>query len=54
MVDKSNGKFREIKNFGVAKTDAELETLCFKAKQWLREYGGQQEIDFTESDKKTT
>ena len=54
MVDKSNGKFREIKNFGVAKTDAELETLCFKAKQWIHEYGGQQEIDFTESDKKST
>ena len=44
MVDKSNGKFREIKNFGVAKTDAELETLFFKAKQWIREYGGLQEI----------
>lgn len=50
VVDKSNGKFREIKNFGIARTDAELDSLCLEAKQWIRKYGGQQEMDFTESD----
>lgn len=54
VVDKSNGKFREIKNFGVARTDTELEALCLEAKQWIRKYGGQQEMDFTEPDKKSS
>ena len=50
MVDKSNGKFREIKSFGVAKTDAEADALCLEANKWIRTYGGQQEINFTEPD----
>jgi len=52
VVDKSNGKFREIKNFGVAKTDAELDALCLEAKQWIRTYAGQQELDFVAADVK--
>ena len=52
VVDKSNGKYREIKNFGIAKTNAELDALCLEAKHWIRKYGGQQEMDFTEPDKK--
>lgn len=50
VVDKSNGKFREIKSFGVAKTDAEADDLCLEANKWIRTYGGQQEINFTEPD----
>lgn len=50
VVDKSNGKFREIKSFGVAKTDAEADALCLEANKWIRTYGGQQEINFTEPD----
>ena len=49
VVDKSNGKFHEIKNFGVAKTDAEVDALCLEAKQWIRRYAGQQELDFVEA-----
>ena len=49
VVDKSNGKFHEIKNFGVAKTDAEVATLCTEAKRWIRRYAGQQELDFVEA-----
>lgn len=52
MVDKSRGQFQEIKNFGVAKTDAELHTLCLEANQWIRRYGGQQELDFVAVDAK--
>lgn len=52
VVDKSNGKFHEIKNFGVAKTDAELDSLCLKANQWIRTYAGQQELDFIATDEK--
>lgn len=44
VVDKSKGKFREIKSFGVAQTDAEADALCLEANQWIRTYGGQQEI----------
>lgn len=44
MVDKSKGKFREIKSFGVAKTEAEAETLCLEANQWIKTYGGWQEL----------
>ena len=50
VVDKSNGKFREIKSFGVAKTDAEADALCLEANKWIRTYGGQQEINFIEPD----
>lgn len=52
VVDKSNGKFHEIKNFGVAKTDAELDALCLEANQWIRTYAGQQELDFIAADVK--
>ena len=52
VVDKSKGKFREIKNFGVAKTDAELNALCLEANQWIRTYAGQQELDFITADVK--
>ena len=48
VVDKSNGKFREIKSFGVANTDAEADALCLEANKWIRTYGGQQDINFTE------
>lgn len=49
VVDKSNGKFHEVKNFGVAKTDAEVDALCLEAKRWIRRYAGQQELDFVEA-----
>lgn len=52
VVDKSNGKFHEIKNFGIAETDAEVATLCVEAKRWIRRYAGQQELDFVETEVK--
>ena len=36
VMDKSSGKLREVKNFGVAKSDSEADELYFKAKQWIR------------------
>ena len=46
VVDKSRGLFREIKGFGVARTDAEASALYEQACDWIRHYGGQQTIDF--------
>ena len=46
VVDKSKGIFREIKQFGVAHNDAEVESLVSQANHWIRRYGGQQLIDF--------
>ena len=45
VVDKSRGGFKEVKNFGVAKTEEEADRLYTKAAEWVRSYGGQQEID---------
>ena len=49
VVDKSRGGFKEIKSFGVAKTDEEADRLYAKASEWVRRFGGQQEIDFAQS-----
>ena len=49
VVDKSRGGFKEVKNFGVAKTEEEADRLYTKAAEWVRSYGGQQEIDFVQS-----
>ena len=46
VVDKSRGRFREIRQFGVAYTEAEADALASQARLWIRHYGGQQQIDF--------
>ena len=46
VVSKAQGKFREIRNFGTARSDAEAEILCNEARHWLSTYGGQQIFDF--------
>ena len=46
VVDKSHGQFREIKNMGIARSEAETESLCVKAREWIRRHGGQQVMDF--------
>ena len=46
MVDKSRGRFREVRQFGVAHTEAEADALYTQAREWIRRYAGQQTIDF--------
>ncbi len=41
-----SGRFREIRQFGVAHTEAEADALCIQAREWIRRYAGQQIIDF--------
>lgn len=52
VMEKRNGSPHEVKNFGVAKTDAEVEDKCLEANQWIRRYGGQLELDFVAEDVK--
>lgn len=52
VVDKSHGKFREVKNFGVASCDSEIVALCRQASEWIRMYGGQLEMDFIDESEK--
>lgn len=46
VVDKSCGKFKEIKRFGVATEENDIKLLCDKANDWILHYGGQQTINF--------
>ena len=46
VVDKSRGRFREVRQFGVAHTEAEADALYTQAREWIRRYAGQQTIDF--------
>ena len=46
MVNKSHGKFTEVKKFGVAKSEAEADKLFQEAQLWLRTHDGQQGLDF--------
>ena len=52
VMDKSSGKLRKVKNFGVAKSDSEADELYFEAKLWIRKYGGQLEMDFIDDEVK--
>lgn len=51
VVDKSSGKFRELKTIGVASDSAEIEALESKAREWIEHYTGQMSIDFDETEK---
>lgn len=52
VVDESDGKFKEIQRFGVATDENDVELLCYKAKDWIMHYGGQQTINFNLPDEK--
>lgn len=51
VVDKSSGKFRELKTIGVSSDSAEIEALESKAREWIEHYTGQMSIDFDETEK---
>ena len=46
VVDESKGRFREIRQFGVANTEAEINVLVRQANDWIQRYAGQSLIDF--------
>lgn len=53
VIDKSNGGFKEIKNFGVVSSDDEANILCARAREWIATYGGQQVLDLGRTDAQT-
>jgi len=46
VVDKSSGKFTELRTIGVASTEEEIRILVAHGKDWIAQFGGQQLIDF--------
>ncbi len=52
VVDKSSGKFTELKTIGVASEEAEIQGLMSQGREWIAGYGGQQTIDFERKDER--
>jgi transposase len=50
VVDKSSGRYKVLKSFGSASNEDELAALLKSAHQWMGNYGGSQELDFSKSD----
>lgn len=50
IVDKSDGTYREVKSFGASSDVAEILKLEKCASDWISRYGGQQLLDFDESE----
>ena len=46
VVNKRDGKFVEIKNFGTVRSDSGADELVMQAKRWIEIYGGQCQLDF--------
>ena len=46
VVNKRHGQFVEVRNFGTAETDDDINKLYAQAHKWLMSNGGQQSIDF--------
>jgi len=51
VVDKSSGKFKELKTIGVTSSHENLAELECEARRWMDSHTGQLSIDFGESDK---
>ena len=45
VVDKSNGRYRELKIIGVSIDPHEIQKLCHQAQHWIDQYTGQMSID---------
>lgn len=46
LVDKSDGKYRQVKSFGIASSAEHQRALEQEARQWILRYGGQQQLEF--------
>ena len=49
VIDKSHGGYKEVKSFGVVKTDEEADLLMAEASEWIRTAHGQRVLDFAGS-----
>ena len=48
VVAKSDGRYRQLKTFGVTKSESHKKALIDEAYRWILCYGGQQQLDFEE------
>lgn len=46
VVQKLRGRYHEVKSFGTSTSESELSELSRKAKEWVRSYGNQLDLDF--------
>lgn len=44
IVDKSQGKFKELKTIGVGSNEEEIEELYIKGREWIAKYSGKRDI----------
>ncbi len=44
IVDKGQGRFKELKTIGVSSDEAQIEELCKKGRVWILEYSGKGDI----------
>lgn len=51
VIDKSSGKYKVLKTIGSSSVAAEIEVLISKAQDFIKEYTGLQEFDFSNTDK---
>lgn len=54
VIDKSHGGYKEVKSFGVVKTDEEADLLMAEASEWIRTAHGQCMLDFAGSSVRQT
>lgn len=46
VVDKHGGKFKELHTIGIATDESEVDDLCEKGREWIKEHLGIVELDF--------
>ena len=46
VVDKHGGKFKELHTIGIAADESEVDDLCEKGREWIKEHLGIVELDF--------
>lgn len=52
VVDKSSGKFTEVKTMGVATSEEDIAVLVVRGKDWIVHYDGQQTINLKQVDER--
>lgn len=51
VIDKSSGRYKVLKSFGSFESDSDKAILIDKAQKWINQYSGNQEFDFSNSNK---
>lgn len=52
VVDKHGGKFKELHTVGIGHAQSEIDQLCARGRQWIKNHLGIKDIDFDEPDQR--